>query len=202
MTSKDETKRYFAALKSFKGFAAGVGVILPASAYFFALFPPFLDSLAPLLASGIAAATLISINYYHAPRTLRGSRGFPPLVKRALWAFCTALLMLFLYLILLRLCTVVSPPIQGKEVRFQIGFGKWEPSLTEEGREVKRTSPNSTIQEWMLDDGLFKPGGPEVIWKAWMIYLAGTLTLITFVLTFVLWTLMWALLAKQKALSA
>lgn len=110
--------------------------------------------------------------------------------------------MLLFYLVLLQMTTVVSPPVGGEEARFQIGFGKWEPFLTDEGKEVKRISPNSTTQDWMLDDGLFRPGGPEVIWKPWAIYFAGALTLISFILTFVLWTLGWALLAKQKSLSS
>ncbi len=148
-----------------------------------------------ILTAAFAVATVI-ITYYYSPRSASGRR-LPSLVKLAMKVLIASVILLVLYLVLLRLCTVVSPD---NTARFQTGFDKFEWSLTDEGKRVKAKSPNATVQDWMLDDALFREGGPDVLWKSWTIYLSGVLTTIIFILTFVLWTFGWSLLAKQKAL--
>lgn len=121
----------------------------------------------------------------------------PPLIRLAVRVLSTSVFLLILYLLLLSVCTVVAPG--GKE-RFQTGFDKFEWSLTDEGRQIKADHPNETTQDWLLDDALFRPGGPNVIWKTWTIIVSGVVMVATFIFAFILWSFGWALLAKQRSL--
>src|SRR2546423_10016326 len=110
-----------------------------------------------MLTLAFAGATVI-ITYYFSPRGIdvggvRGVGGqpehpegaapdgarrrLPPLVGLALKVLIISVVLLILYLVLLRLCTVATP---GNTARFQIGFDKFEWSLTDEGKKVKAES--------------------------------------------------------------
>lgn len=187
--------KYLSEFKSIMGVLASIGILVPAFSYFTTYPPPFLYG-SSILVTAFAGATVI-ITYYFSPRTRVGGR-LPPLVSLAKKMLIISVVLLVLYLVFLRLSTVVSP---GNTARFQIGFDKFEWSLTDEGKKVKAENPNATTQDWMLDDALFRPGGADVLWQSWTIYLSGILMVLIFIFTFVLWTFGWALLAKQKAIS-
>lgn len=188
--------QYLSALKSINGILASIGILVPAFSYFTTFPPPFLYG-SSVLTAAFAVATVI-ITYYYSPRARTGQR-LPPLASLAMKVLIISVVLLILYLVLLRLCTVVTPE---NTARFQIGFDKFEWSLTDEGKKVKAKNPNATTQDWMLDDALFRSGGADVLWESWTIYLSGILIVIIFIFTFVLWTFGWALLAKQKAISS
>jgi len=98
--------------------------------------------------------------------------------------------------LLLRYCTVLEP--QSYKERFQVGFWKCDRSLTEVGLHLKRNIPSATLVDWMLIEGAFRPGGPEIIWNPWSIINAGILALLTYMAGFVLWTTGFSLLGKHR----
>jgi hypothetical protein len=191
-------REYLSGFKFAKSIVAGIGVLLPGLSYFTSYPPPLLDETA-ILTSALAALTVIITYYYNPQGPSDSGHGLPPLVKLARKALLFSLILLVLYLLLLPLCTVVAP---GTRNRFQIGFGKASWSLTDEGKRVKAQHPNETVQDWMEDDALFRPGGPDVIWKTWTISLFGVVMIVTFILAFILWTFVWSLLAKQRAIDS
>jgi len=196
--AKGSFKSFIADFKSFQGYIASMGAILPAFTYFTSILPPLLGAAAPILSSALALATMITT--FH--RTTHSARSPNParLLRRAEWLLVAAIVLLVLYVTLLNF-TTVTPPGEGGH-RFQIGLGRWDQGLTREGMAVKEASPNSTIEQWMLDDGLFRQGGPEVLWQPWSIYAAGATLAAAFILTFCLWTAGWSLLAARHRLAA
>lgn len=192
--AKDDFKRFVGELKSIQGGIATIGAVLPAFTYFTSIIPPLLGASAPILACALAFATMSAI-FYRTNHPGRRQDSARPL-SRAVWALVAAIVLLVLYLVILNFTTVTPPG--GREARFQIGFGKWSQGLTEEGSAVKRKYPNSTVEQWMLDDSLFRQGGPEVLWKTWSIYTAGAFLAMDFILIFCLWTAGWSLLAVRR----
>lgn len=186
---------YLAAFKSFRGILGSVGVLIPGFSYFTSYAPPFLDW-SSLLAAACAAAIII-ITYYWPLLDEAGQR-LPSAVRLARNVFVASVFLLIVYMILLRLCTVVDPTGNS---RFQIGFGRMDWSLTADGQAWKAEHPTQTAEEWMLSAGAFKPGGPELIWKTWTVYTSGILMVLIFVSAFALWNLCWSLLAKQKSMT-
>jgi hypothetical protein len=188
-------KEYFSELKSMNGLLAGVGVLVPAFSFFTMHDPPFMEE-SGLLTAAIAAATIFIV-YYQGRKTNEAHDGMPQLVKLARNVLIVSLVLLIIYLVLLRLCTVTDP--RG-ESRFQIGFGRIDWSLTDDGRNWKAENPTATVEDWMSAARAFRPGGPELIWKPWTIYVSGVLMIITYILTFVLWTSGWSMIARQRAI--
>lgn len=97
-----------------------------------------------------------------------------------------ALLFFIAYRIELNYCTVIEP--QNNKEAFQIGFGKLDISLTNEGKKLNLSRPSDTPQEWMLAHAAFRPGGPAIIWESWSINLAGSILVITYTATFLMIT--------------
>lgn len=188
---------YLKAFKSIWGVGAIIGTLIPAYSFFAELDPPLLLG-AGLITSALAAATVVLTYYYNPVHSHPNSR-LPILVKLSIKAFLGFVILLVIYLVLLQWCTVVDP--QTEKIRFQIGFGMADWSLTEKGHQWKAAHPDQNIQDWMLRMGAFRDKGPEIIWKPWTIYLSGSLMVLTFISTFVLWTLGWALLAKHKSMA-
>ena len=186
---------YLSAFKWINGIGAAVGVTIPAYSYFTALDPPLLPA-AGVITSAIGAATIL-VAFYYKPKKPRGKSRLPNLVRLGRNYIGTSLVILIAYLILIQMCTVVEP--QKQKVRFQIGFGRADWSLTEAGRRVKAAHSDEPVARWMLSKGAFRQGGPEIIWEPWSIYLAGGLMVATFFLIFGFWTFGWSLLAKHKA---
>lgn len=189
-------KKYISAFKSFRGVLAGIGVLIPGYYYFTSYAPPLLNE-SSLLTAALAFATVIITYHYEPPQRYSRNNKLPPLVKLAKNVLIVSVVLLIVYLVLLRICTTVD---RRDNKRYQIGFYKYEWSLTDEGVDVKTLHPNETPQDWMMDDALFRPGGPNVIWKSETIILSGIIMIVIFMCTFVLWTFGWALLAKQKTI--
>lgn len=188
-------RKYLSAFKWLNGLGAAVGITIPAYSYFTALDPPLLPA-AGVITSALGAATIF-VAFYYRPKKPRGTSKLPTLVKLGRNYILASLFILIAYLILTQLCTVLEP--QKQKVRFQIGFGRADWTLTEEGRRVKAALPGEPVTRWMLSKGAFKRGGPETIWKPWSIYLAGGLMVASFFLMFGFWTFGWSLMAKHKA---
>jgi hypothetical protein len=190
-------KQYLAAFNSIKGLGASVGVLLPGFIYFTKYPPPFFPGIT-LLTAAFATATIV-ITYHYVPSKInRSSRGLPPILRMALKAFIASIFFLILYLILLDLCTVLVP---GTTQRMQIGFDKFDWSLTTYGKQVKSSKPFATPQQWLWDES-YATDAPKLLWTPWAIYLSGILMMVVFMFAFVLWTFGWSLVAKQKAIGA
>ena len=190
---KPTFKNYLSEFKSINGILAAIGVLVPAFSVFTNYSPPFFKG-ASLMTTAIAAIIII-VTFYFDPSSPKKQTRLPLLVRLSLKVFVIFLALLLVYLILFDLCTVETPD---GTVRFQIGVGKYDWGLTNKGLEVKAKFPDKTPQFWMMSAALFRPGGPDVLWKTWTIYLSGVTIILVFVLIFVLWTFGWALLAKQK----
>jgi hypothetical protein len=183
-------EKYLEAFKSLSGVLAGVGTLIPAIAYFTRYSPPFLEE-SSLLTAAFA--------YYYSPKKRASSGNISTLVRLARKLLILAFALFIVYLVFLRICTALDPR-EGKQ-RFQIGFNRYEWSLSEEGRKLKTAHPNVSMRDFMLFGRAYSDERIEVIWKPWTVYLAGVLTILIFMFTFILWNFGWALIAKQKALS-
>lgn len=193
---KRSLSQYLANFKVLNRTLAGIGVLIPGIYYFFKLSPPLLEE-SNLIISALALATIVIIYFYN-PKGVKAKRHLPLLVKKAVKMLIFSLGAFLVYLILFQVCTVEDPRA---EKRFQIGFGKLEWSLTEEGRLWKANNPTQTVQQWLLSAAAFRPDGPELFWKPWSIYVSGVLMIVIYMLTVLCWTSGWALLAKQKSIS-
>lgn len=192
-------KRYIRSFISIQGAFLAIGVVLPIAASLDVVEPPLLEPSG--IAVGAVAAAVILIAYFYTPRHKATTGRIPPLVRTAVKAFIAAAVVCLGYLFLLNYTTVIGPSSRsGEEIRYQIGFGRWAWSLTDEGKEVRTASPKESLYTWMWNDALFYDHGPEVLWRRWSIYSAGVLLVMLFLLPFVLWTFGWSLLVKQHAL--
>jgi hypothetical protein len=192
-------KRLFNVLKSWQGLVGSMGSIVPALTFFSSVTPPLLTG-ASVFSAALALAILLSV-FQRATNSPKAKTNPRPLWWGAIGALALSVAILVLYLGLLKVCTATGAPEGGSPHRFQIGFGKWENGLTQEGKAVRRASPSGAVEQWMLDDGLFSEDGPRVLWKTWTIYTAGTVLALSFVLVFCLWSAGWSLLAAVHALS-
>lgn len=190
-------KKYLAAFNSIKGLVASVGVLLPGFIYFTKYPPPLFPGIT-LLTAAFATATILITYYYPAPtHSSFPAKRLPPILNLALKAFLLSIVLLVIYVVLLDLCTVLVP---GTTERMQIGFYKFNWSLTDYGRQVKATKPFATPQQWLWDEA-YGIDAPKLLWRLWSIYLSGILMIVVFISAFVFWTFAWSLVAKEKALS-
>jgi len=176
-----------------KWFGAGAGAAVPAYSYFTSSVPPLFPEIG-LITGALAGAIIFSVSTYKPTRDSRQT-AIPRLVRAGLAFISLATILLIVYTILFRLCTIQAP---GRDVRFQIGFGNFDWSLTEVGKNCVHQYDNS-ITDCMLSQTAFTDGGPERIWHPWSIYFAGILLIIVHLLGFTLWTLGFSVLAKQKS---
>lgn len=179
-------KKYVDSLKSIYGLTGGIGVLIPGMTYFTNYPPPILPAIS-LFTAMVALATIFLTYFFN----LKANKT----KKILLLSFAASILILISYFVLFGMTTIQDP--QGKQV-YQIGFHKCDWSLTQEGRAVKKNYPMKTIEEWMLQDALFKRGGPEILWKNWTIETAGVLLAVLFLFSFVLWVFAWGIVAKSK----
>lgn len=177
--------------KSLSGATAAISAFVPCIGYLSSLSPPLFPEGAPGLTSALALATIVLVNHRELQRPKKTNR-------KPVLSLVMALVLLIAYAVLLDSCTVTSPRTEAG-LRYQIGFAKWEDGLTEEGKVVKAASPSATEQDWMMDDGLFRPGGPRILWKAWTIYAAGAGMILVFMFMFVLWVGGWTLIAVRHS---
>jgi hypothetical protein len=191
-------KSYLSSFKWINGILTGVGVTIPAFSFFTLYAPPFFAA-ASLFTAAISTAVVI-LTYYYEPRVISPDTKGEKLVRLARNALICAVALLVVYMIMLRVCTVVDPPEQ-PVARYQIGFWNFDWSLNGDGRYLKERHPNSSTP-WELMDyaAAFSGDGPAKIWKFWTILVSGVLMILVYLFTFVLWVFGWSLLAKRKAL--
>ncbi|HJR06842.1 MAG TPA: hypothetical protein VJ842_06265 [Pyrinomonadaceae bacterium] len=187
--------KYLSGFKSISGLLVSVGTLIPAYAYFTKYAPPLLEA-SSLLTAALAAATVIYA-YYYKPAGEPDAHNVPSIIKLARNLLIISLALFIIYIILFRVCTVPVPREDNR--RWQIGFNRYDWSLTEEGKSLKQAHPATSMPEFMLWGRVYDESRIEVYWKTWTIYLAGTLMIVLFILTFTLWNFGWSLLAKQRA---
>lgn len=190
-------ERYISAFKWINGILTGIGVAIPAFS-FFTLFAPPLFEASSLFTAAIATAVVI-LTYYYEPRAKPPDTESSKLVRLARNALIGAVVLLVVYVIMIRVCTVADPPNK-PEARYAIGVWTFDWSLTGDGTYLKQKYPNVTPWELMDYGVAFSPDGPAKIWKFWTILAAGVSMIIVFLFTFVLWVFGWSLLAKRKSL--
>jgi len=121
------------------------------------------------------------------------------IIKMGKNSFIITFLLLLTYLVFLQFCTVLEP--QSYEKRFQIGFWKFNWSLTKDGQKLKEKYPDVPLQDWMKKMAAFSPEGPQKIWKEWSISLAGIFLIILFLLIIFFIVRGLSLFAKHLAIS-
>jgi hypothetical protein len=193
----ESVQSYLSSFKWITGILTGAGVAIPALSFFTLYAPPFFLA-SSLFTAAISTAVIVLIFYYDPPVTAPDTQA-KKLVRLARNALVCAVVLLVLYMIMLRVCTVVDPPDQ-PEARYQIGFWNFDWSLTEDGVYLKEKFAKATPWE-LLDHGVaFSEDGPAKIWKFWTILVAGVSMIVVYLFTFVLWVSGWSLLAKRKSL--
>jgi hypothetical protein len=193
---RESLKRYRTAFTTIAIIIASIGVILPGYSYFTMFSPPFWDG-SSIITAALAAFVIIYIFFLKPPTKVQNNSKNKPLIRKSAIAICLSMVFLIFYLALLAYCTVVESDTKN---RYQIGFGKWERGLTDEGKDVKKSHPEQTVDDWMANDALFRRNGPAKIWTIESIIISGVCMIIIFLITFVSWTYGWSLLAKHIAL--
>jgi hypothetical protein len=188
---------YLSGFKWIRGISTAIGVSVPALS-FFTLYAPPLFAGSSILTAAIAAA-VIALTYYYTPRLTPPETEAQKLVNLALAVLACAVILLVVYIVMVKVCTVADPP-EKAETRYQIGFWNFDWSLTEDGKFLKHTHNNATPWELMNYGAVFTPDGPAVIWKFWSIMVTGICMIVVFLFAFVLWVFGWSLLAKRRAL--
>ncbi len=166
---------------------SGLGVAAPLLAQF--VPPPPLIVWPPLLSYGTCAITALITYFWFERRARRRVR----LQTWGVW-LASAMVSVVACTVLLRFTTVLEP--QRDEIRFQIGFGLADWTLTEHGRQLVRAHPNLTERQLILADGGFIPGGPERIWTGWSVYTAGSLLIVLYLGALIAWTVTIAIGAR------
>src|SRR5262245_17410630 len=184
--------KYASAFKWIKGMCAGVGVAIPAFSFFKHYAPPLFEA-ASLLTTAISGAVII-LTYYHEPLVVPPDTKAKKLIRNARNALIVAVLLLVVYMIMLKVCTVADPP-EKPEIRYQIGFWTSNWSLNEDGQYLKQRHPGSSPRELMDYGVAFNKDGPAKLWKFWTILASGVSMIFVFLFTFVLWVFGWSLLA-------
>lgn len=193
-------KSYISSFKWINGILTGIGVTIPAFSFFTLYSPPFFTA-ASLFTAAISTAVVI-LTYYYQPRVKLPDTEGKKLVRLARNVLLCAVVLLVVYMVMLRVCTVVDPPEQ-PETRYQIGFWNFDWSLNNDGIYLKHLHPNASTPWELMDWGAaFSEHGPAKIWKFWTILVSGVSMIVVYVFTFVLWVFGWSLLARRKALKS
>jgi len=173
--------------------AGAAGVVVPGYTYFTTYPPPIFPGIT-LITGALSAFIVYCILTSVSPDIAHERKRYTQrIVRWAIVSVAIALICLTVYAVLLRYCTVIEP--QGYSHRFQVGFWKYNWCLTEAGLSLKRAVPLAPLEDWMLVEGAFREGGPEIIWQAWSIMTAGILLAFAYFAAFALWTIGFSLLA-------
>jgi hypothetical protein len=175
-------------------FGAGFGTLVPGYTFFTSYPPPIFPGISILTACLSAAIIVIAFAFNPQPPSREKHTNY--MIRRASFLLLISFICLTIYVLLLRYCTVLEP--QDYSQRFQVGLWKYDWSLTEVGRSLKQNSPLSPIEDWMMKEGGFREGGPEIIWRTWSVITAGCLLLFSYMSGFTFWTIGFCLLARQK----
>jgi multisubunit Na+/H+ antiporter MnhB subunit len=180
-------------LSTLSWFCAGTGTLVPGYAFFTTYPPPIFPGISIL--TSVLSAAIIYITFTYNPKTPSGDKRFKRLIRWAAFSIVMVFGCLLVYVLLLRYCTVLDP--QNYSQRFQIGFWKFDWSLTEAGLTLKRNIPLAPLEDWMMREGAFRQGGPEIIWQAWSVVTAGCILVFTYMAGFVLWTVGFSFIARS-----
>ena len=144
-------KRYLSAFRSLKGAAAGIGTVVPSLSFLTTLAPPLLAGTGPITTALSAAAVVVG--FYLFPAQSSDPNLMPSLVRKAAKFLLAFVLLLFvIYPVLVGYCTVMGPP---NKTRYQIGFGRTNWTLNEDGLKLKARYPSETPTDWMLRANTF-----------------------------------------------
>lgn len=181
--SKSDFGKY---IDNLKWFGAGGVSLIPGIGLFTDYSPPLIPD-GKVFSVAVSMAIICGC-FLLAPRITVASVRLPQKMTRKAWGLIGVAVVLYVvYASFLGYCTVLEP--QNYSQRFQIGFGKSDWSLTPEGVELKYGNPSATLEDWMMMEGAFRQGGPDIIWKTWTINAAGFLLVMIYLVSFVLWTL-------------
>jgi hypothetical protein len=178
-------------------FGVGGGALVPGFLFFTSFSPPLFPGIS-IVISALATAIIFSVYSYKSKERNDKSRGLPKYVRIGILLLGIAIILIILYVITFQAWTILEP--QKNEIRFQIGFGKAEWSLTEGiGKDLKKEFPYGPVTEWALNERAFDQERVELIWKPWTIYFAGVLLILIYFSSFILWTIGFALMAKHAS---
>jgi hypothetical protein len=172
---------------------ASAGTLVPGYTFFTTYPPPIFPGISIL--TGVLSFAVIYLALTYKPEMGYGDKRFEDLILWVALSLTMSFIFLSVYVLLLRYCTVLEP--QHYSQRFQLGFWKFNWSLTEEGLKLKQHVPFAPLEDWMMSEGAFRQGGPEIIWKAWSIATAGYALVFTYMAGFVLWTFGFSFLARR-----
>jgi hypothetical protein len=160
--------------KRVAGWIGGVsGVATPGWLYFKNYTPPLFPGI-----TWLVAALSVAIWFL----VWRGS------IRRRAAAvqLIVAVLLLFIYALLLQFTTLTAAG--NPKQRVQIGFGTVSWTLTQAGNDWMRAHPSSTAFDLASSDAAFVQHRVPKLWQTWSVYCAGALATLVYVLAFVLWS--------------
>ncbi len=177
------------------GAASGVGV--PALTFFSSFPPPLFPGVSLITAALSSAILLIALAWN--PQADGPNQPLPRIVTRGRRFLVWSVPLLIAYILLLQFTTIPTPT--ESSTRLQIGFGKFDWTLTETGKEWKRSNPSLTVTQMIKNEAAFTQDRVAILWHTWSIYLAALLLIALYFSGFITWTSGFALLAKQRSLS-
>jgi len=173
----------------------GVGV--PAF-LFFTSFPPPLFPCVSLIIAALSSAILF-IAFVWNPKADGPDQTLPRIVNHAKRFLLWSIPLLIAYILLLQFTTLPMPT--EPRTRLQVGFGKFDWTLTEAGRDWKRSNPLLTVTQMVKNEAAFTQDRVAILWQTWSIYLAGFLLIALYFSVFITWAGGFALLVKQRSIS-
>ena len=177
------------------GAASGVGV--PAFTFFSSFPPPLFPSVSLIIAALSSAILLIALAWN--PKADGPDQTLPRIVKHGKRFIFLSIPFLIAYILLLQFTTLPMPT--EPSTRLQVGFGKFDWSLTEAGRAWKRSNPSLTVTQMVKNEAAFTQDRVAILWQTWSVYLAGFLLIALYFSGFITWASGFALLAKQRSIS-
>jgi hypothetical protein len=156
---------------------AALGSQLPGISFFIGLTPPNFRVITLLISGGTIA---VFVRVFNQPRDKQRH------VKCGVWSIVIAVFVAAIYVGLFQFLTVGTPAGRGGDQRFQIGFGMYSFSLTDNAQRVAQQNHLETKEDLMLALGGYEQGTFQ-IWKPWSIVIAAIILWVVFVASYVFW---------------
>jgi hypothetical protein len=174
---------------------AASGASVPALTFFSSYSPPIFPGVS-FITTALSGAILLIVVKWN-PKADGHDQPIPRIVKQGMRFLVASLLLLIAYILLLQFTTIRMPT--EPNIRLQIGFGKFDWTLTEAGKSWKRFNPSLTVTEMVRNEAAFTQERVEILWQTWSVYLAGFLLIVLYFFAFITWAGGFALLAKQRS---